>query len=69
MKTFAEHMAHAEREYLSAVLNEAKGNIARAAEIAGTHRSTIYARIRKQFGVQMPARGRRGNAAWLSLRQ
>lgn len=67
MKTLAQHMADSERDYFRALMRDSKGSVARAAEVAGVHRSTLYSHARRLFGIQLPARGRRGNDAWRSL--
>jgi transcriptional regulator of acetoin/glycerol metabolism len=61
-------MNEAARAYLVATLAATKGNRARAASIAGVHRSTFY-RLLHRYGLGHTSgrRVNRGNAAWQHL--
>jgi len=42
VKTLPEHLRDTERDYLIVLLAQCKGNVTKASEVAGIHRSTLY---------------------------
>ena len=58
MKTLREHRADSDREYLGALLVNAKGNLSEAARTAGVHRSEMY-RLLHRHGMELPGRAKK----------
>lgn len=53
--TYREAMASAKRAYLYRILSETGGNMARAAKVAGVHRTTFY-KLLERHGIQVEHR-------------
>lgn len=53
--TYRESVASAKRAYLYRTLSESGGNMARAAKVAGVHRTTFY-KLLKKNGISVEHR-------------
>lgn len=62
--TLKEAMAEAGRAYLLRTLEEANGNLARAAKIAGVHRVTMYALL-PRYGIGIERKVEVKLAGWM----
>ena len=58
-KSLKEHRKRSEREYLTAALTKAKGNMRQAADIAGVHRGHLYLLCREHQIFQTRFRERK----------